>query len=233
MKDFTFYREAEILKGLRSAALEEDTKSALNEFSLRPLDESEYAVFSLDLCNDRVDRHFSRFPVEELEKINKLLPGKPLMERHDVRGSLPVGTFFRSTLHEDGEVLSVRPDVYIMRTPENEALIMNIEGGVYRGTSIGFTFRLPECSVCGKDIRECLHVPGKLNEGELCHYIMRDVIDVLEGSIVFAGSQGTEFVGSSRNLPTAWGALVGTRQDLASSGESGPLRGAVVLMADE
>lgn len=172
--------------------------AAVNRFTLRPLTLDEIAIFTLDLCNNQVDRHFSRFPEEELETINRLIVGRPLMERHDLRGSLPRGTFFRSRVHhEDGRV-SVRPDVYVLRTAENEDFIRNIEGGVYRETSIGFAFRTPECSVCGQHISTCGHVPGREYAGATCHFLMREVVDVLEGSVVSCGSQGTQFVSQAR-----------------------------------
>jgi hypothetical protein len=175
----------------------------VNAFALRPLVRGEFAVFSMDLCHNQVDRHFSRFPEEELEKVSAMVPGRPLMERHDLRGSLPRGTFFRSRLHREGDRVSVRPDVYVLRTNENEDFILNIEGGVYRETSIGFSFRLPECSVCGKDLRTCDHVPGRSYGGEVCHFIMRDVLEVIEGSVVASGSQGTGFVPQERALEQA------------------------------
>ena len=192
------------LVGLRLYApgAEEDEAgllAAVNRFALRPLSREEFVVFTLDLCNNQVDRHFSRFPEAELEKINALVVGRPLMERHDLRGTLPRGTFFRSQIHRDGGVVSVRPDVYVLRTAENADFILNIEGGVYRETSIGFSFGRPECSVCGNDIRACAHTPGKDYDGASCHFVMHDVLDVLEGSVVSAGSQGTGFVSQLRN----------------------------------
>lgn len=176
---------------------------AVNRFTLRSLQPDEFTVFSLDLCHNQVDRHFSRFPEEELEVVNQLVVGRPLMERHDVRGTLPRGTFFRSQLHRAGERVSVRPDVYVLRTRENEGFILNIEGGVYRETSIGFSFRTPECSICGRDLRTCSHVPGRTYEGKACHYVLRGVLDVIEGSVVASGSQGTGFVPASRGLGLA------------------------------
>lgn len=167
---------------------------AVNRFTLRPLSAEEVAVFTLDLCNNRVDRHYSRFPEEELARVNALTPGRPLMERHDLAGSLPRGTFFRSRLHREGDCVSVRPEVYVLRSAQNRDFILNIEGGVYRETSIGFSFRRPECSVCGKDLRTCAHVPGRTYGGKACHFVMRGVLEVLEGSVVPAGSQGTRFV---------------------------------------
>lgn len=208
LEPFVFHRRGALV-GVREAgrdAAPEEEKGlveAVNGFALRPLTRDEFAVFRLDLCHNQVDRHFSRFPDEELERVNELVPGRPLMERHDVRGSLPRGTFFRAALHRDGERLAVRPDVYVLRTKENEDFILNIEGGVYRETSIGFSFRTPECSICGRDLRTCDHVPGRSYGDATCHFIMRGVLDVLEGSVVAAGSQGTGFVGQERGLGAA------------------------------
>ena len=205
LEPFVFRHEG-VLVGVREAedlgdgdgARDGPVAAGVNAYALRRLEPGEYVVFSLDLCHNEVDRHFSRFPLEELERVNGMVPGRPLMERHDVRGSLPRGTFFRSELHRDGERVSVRPDVYVLRTRENEAFILNIEGGVYRETSMGFSFRLPECSVCGRDLRRCDHMPGRSYGDEVCHYVMRDVLEVIEGSVVPAGSQGTGFVAGTR-----------------------------------
>lgn len=174
----------------------EELLAQINGFALRPLTADEFVVFTMDLCHNQMDRHFSRFPDEELENINKMVPGRPLMERHDLRGTLPRGTFFRSVLHNDEARgrLSVRPDVYVLRTPDNASFIQNIEGGVYRETSIGFSFKTPECATCGKDLRTCDHVPGRTYGDAVCHYVMRDVLEVIEGSVVPTGSQGTAFV---------------------------------------
>jgi hypothetical protein len=197
---FVFRQEGRVLS-TRTLTKESasDVLEAVNRFSLRPLKREEFAVFTLDLCHNQMDRHFSRFPEEELERINALVVGRPLLERHDLRGSLPRGTFFRSTLHREGDRLSVRPEVYVLRTRENEDFILNIEGGVYRETSIGFSFRVPECSVCGEDIRTCPHIPGRIADGFTCHYIMHGVTEVIEGSVVAAGSQGTAFVATKQN----------------------------------
>lgn len=193
-----------------------DRMEEVNRYALRPLQEEEVAVFTLDLCNNQVDRHHSRFPEEELERVSKLTPGRPLMERHDMAGSLPRGTFFRSRLHREGERVSVRPEVYVLRSEGNRDFILNIEGGVYRETSIGFSFRRPECSICGRDLRVCAHVPGRSYGGKPCHFVMRGVMEVLEGSVVPAGSQGTRFVAQQRGLPGA-GPAVAPLEALAAA----------------
>ena len=196
LEPFVFRREGALVAA-RSLA-EENVADEVSRFALRPLEAHEFAVFTLDLCHDQIDRHFSRFPQEELNKISAMTPGRPLMERHDLRGSLPRGTFFRSRVHEGNGRASVRPDVYVLRTQQNAGFILNIEGGVYRETSIGFSFETPECSICGKDLRTCDHVPGRSYGDQQCHYVMRNVLEVIEGSIVSSGSQGTGFVSAQQ-----------------------------------
>ncbi|GMU91689.1 MAG: hypothetical protein AMXMBFR4_07470 [Candidatus Hydrogenedentota bacterium] len=198
LEPFVFRREGALI-AVRGHREEGELLKDVNRFALRPLSPEEFAVFSLDLCHNQVDRHFSRFPDEELDKISAMTPGRPLMERHDLRGSLPRGTFFRSQVHEDGARRTVRPDVYVLRTRDNEDFILNIEGGVYRETSIGFSFETPECSICAKDLRTCDHVPGRTYGDAQCHYIMRNVLEVIEGSVVPSGSQGTGFVSQHRD----------------------------------
>ena len=72
--------------------------------------------------------------------------------------------------------------------------------------------------MCGKDLRTCDHVPGRAYDGETCHFILRDVVDVIEGSVVSAGSQGTGFVARrgqrAAALPTAVRALEAARAGL-------------------
>ncbi|HOD96543.1 MAG TPA: hypothetical protein PLQ42_12740 [Candidatus Hydrogenedentes bacterium] len=212
---FVFSRRGTLAQERATGAQdEEDVMAAVNRFTLKPLKKEEVALFTLDLCNNKIDRHFSRFPEEELEKVNRLTPGRPLMERHDLTGTLPRGTFFRSQLHHEGGHISVRPEVYVLRIDDNRDFILNIEGGVYRETSISFSFRKPECSICGKDLRRCSHIPGRQYGDALCHFIMRDVVDVVEGSVVSAGSQGTGFVSQERAIPmTASAALNRAREE--------------------
>lgn len=197
LEPFVFRREGALV-AMRRRPEENGLLADVNRYALRPLAADEFAVFTLDLCHNQVDRHFSRFPDEEIEKINVMTPGRPLMERHDLRGSLPRGTFFRSQVAREAERATVRPDVYVLRTKDNEDFILNIEGGVYRETSIGFSFEMPECSICLKDLRTCDHAPGRTYGDAQCHYVMRNVLEVIEGSVVSSGSQGTGFVALQR-----------------------------------
>ncbi|MCP4634784.1 MAG: hypothetical protein GY855_17790, partial [candidate division Zixibacteria bacterium] len=66
-------------------------------------------------------------------------------------------------------------------------------GGIYKECSISFTFSLPECSICGDDIRRCGHRPFKeyqtaSGEKSTASFNYRQIDKVLETSIVYRGS---------------------------------------------
>jgi hypothetical protein len=199
-KPFQYYTDRAI--ELR-ATQRDGMMDAINQIALKPLAPEDVAVFRLELCNNQIDSHNSMFPDDELPVIAMKVIGKPLMELHDLRGSLPRGTFFASEVVSDGAKKTVVCDVYIPRIEENREAIANIEAGVYREISIGFSFRTPECSVCGKDLRMCEHVPGREYENasgkRMCYYTMRGILDVLEGSIVPSGAQGTKILQQIRS----------------------------------
>lgn len=187
----------------RAAGATDDDMAAINKFALKPLTRNDVAIFSMELCNNQVDKHYSRFPEAELAKINRMVVGRPLMQNHDLR-TLPRGTFFGSQIKSVGNRMTVCPDAYIARTRGNEDFIKNLESGVYRMTSIGFMFSKPECSICGGDYRSCSHNAGERYDTptgkSVCHYVMHNVTEVIEGSIVPAASQGTVVLGA-RKLP--------------------------------
>ena len=219
----TFQTTCMGLVARRDALIEDADLAAINRYALKPVERENVAVFTIEVCHDQVDKHFSRFPKEELETIARLVPGRPLMLLHDIRTKMPLGKIFRGWLalndqHTETEHYrsSVQADVYVLRTAENASAIENIEGGVWAETSIGFSFRLPECSICNSDLRSCDHQPGRTYEGRQCHYIMREVLEVIETSLVPSGSQGTEVLGSrsfEAALLEARGAVSGEEKD--------------------
>lgn len=205
---FRYAHEQEMSNLRQVAATDEDMK-AINKLALKEMTRDDVAIFRLDIVNNAVDRHHSRFPDKSLDTINRLIVKKPLMEKHATRTELPIGRFFQSSIAQSPrDVVSVQPDAYILKIPQNRERIDNIMGGVYWGTSIGFSFDYPECSICNQDLGTCAHMPGfeyDVDRGgkksrEVCHYIMHDVSDVFEGSIVAVPSQRTEVV-AARTLP--------------------------------
>ena len=111
--------------------------------------------------------------------------------------SLGVARFFGGSVEKHEENSYIVPQFYWLRGHSSaEDLRVAIDGGLYSEASISFAYKKPTCSVCGKDIRTCEHLPGSLCEGqnEPVFYYYDSVVAVLEGSLVYRGAQpGTGF----------------------------------------
>ena len=158
----------------------------------QPLQAGEVHVRSLRLVSDDVNDHGGRFPREEHARVCELLIDSPVMIGHD-RSRLPVARNFAARCVPGDDRQWVQVWFYWMRGPMGDRLAADIDAGIVKEGSIGFEFRRPQCSVCGCDIRTCEHIPGHEYSGETgvpatAHYEYREIVRVLETSLVYRGA---------------------------------------------
>ena len=155
-------------------------------------------VRAIYLVSDQVNSFGGRFPADELDSLSEKIIDSPVLVGHN-KSQLPIARNFMAEKVEHADQTWVKVYFYWLRKAEGaETLARNIDGGVYREGSIGFIFSLPQCSICGKDIRNCEHQPNQVyKEGDsarLCHYNYRQIERVLETSLVYRGATpGTSF----------------------------------------
>ncbi len=167
----------------------------INRVIAPPVAVTEDSVFirAMEVISDEVNEHGGRFSADEFARLCELIIDSPVLVAHDKR-QLPVARNFKAeVVTRDG-----RPWVKVWfywpkDTAGSQDLAARIDSGVLREVSIGFEFKRPECSVCGADIRECEHQPfaeGKHPDGKIrpIHYIYRDIVRVLETSLVYRGA---------------------------------------------
>ncbi|MBU1317580.1 MAG: hypothetical protein KKG33_05470 [candidate division Zixibacteria bacterium] len=160
---------------------------------VRPLDPDEVCVRTMLVTSDAVNSQGGRFPTSELPRLCEMIPGTPVMIGHD-KSKLPIARCFRSELVEhDGKAWVKAWFYWIKTTSGSEDLRRNIDGGIYTECSLGFSFGLPECSVCSGDIRKCSHIAGREYRGQSgnsvnCHFRYRNVSRVNEISLVYRGA---------------------------------------------
>jgi len=158
-----------------------------------PVSAEDVFIRSMDVVSDEVNEHGGRFSPDEFERLCELIVDSPVLIAHDKR-QLPVGRNFKAEVTDrDG-----RPWVKVwFYWPRNTAaaqdLASRIDAGIIQEVSIGFEFKRPECSVCGLDIRECDHRPFVDYEHadgvkSPAHYIYREIVRVLETSLVYRGA---------------------------------------------
>ena len=157
-----------------------------------PLTAADVYIRAMYVVSDAVNSYGGAFPADEHARLANLLIDAPVMIGHR-KDKLPVGrTFHTRCVTHQGRPW-VKAYFYWLRSSEHgEELKENIDGGVYKECSISFTFNLPECSVCGRDIRTCEHEPMQQyrlhGKDTACHFNYRKIDRVLETSLVYRGA---------------------------------------------
>jgi hypothetical protein len=191
-----FYKAVAISANRRSEPTP-DELARINAFARRRLEADEVYVGECDLCNDRVDRTFEWFPVPMLRQFAASAQGKSLLAGHDYR-SLPLGLWYDAGLRGENGTTLLHAKYYVVKTEENAHLRAQLDGGVYRHASIGFTAEDLVCDLCGASLyglngRLCNHRPGRTyavdgaERAATYHYAGRG--EMVEESIVYLGCQ--------------------------------------------
>lgn len=168
--------------------------SSLDNPPLIKLDPSDIHVRRCRLASDRMDSKFGRFRTDDLPNLLEMVHGAPVLVGHD-RQTVGVARFFGGEVEEREGASWVIPSFYWPKAHSKaEDLRVMIDSGIYSEASISFMYQRPSCSICGKDLRECSHWPGKSYSGKLCFYWYDQIERVTEGSLVYRGAaSGTGF----------------------------------------
>lgn len=158
----------------------------------KPVAAEQIYVAAMYLVSDQVNSFGGRFPVEEHQRIAELLIDSPVLVGHR-KDHLPIARNFHAELVNRDNESWVKSYFYWLRSVNDaETLKANIEGGIYKECSIAFTYNLPECSICGQDIRLCDHEPFSTYPTAagpaVCHFTYRQIERVLESSLVYRGA---------------------------------------------
>jgi len=171
---------------------------AINAFAKGRLTAEEVYTFSVLLCDNDVDRDNERFSEQTLEELRELFVGKTGLFDHEWSADRQAARIYRTELvTEPGKTnvlgmpyMYLKGHAYILRLPENETLIAEIEGGIKRETSVGCAVAKRVCSICGEEnAAACHHVPGETYDGKLCFTELRGAVDAYEWSFVAVPAQ--------------------------------------------
>ena len=180
-----------------SAAVDEMELEQINRFSRRKLTADEVYTFAVRLCDNQVDRDGERFESETLDGLAELFVGKTGIFDHDWTARGQTARIYRAeVVEESGEVTAVgdgcryvKGYAYMLRTPGNEELIAQLDGGILREVSVGCAVGRCTCSVCGQQAGTCAHKKGEHYDGKLCYTRLEGAVDAFEWSFVAVPAQ--------------------------------------------
>ena len=212
-----------------AAPLAKEELAAVNRFSRRELTAEEVYLFAVRLCDNQTDRDDEYFDRQALEKLAGLFVGKTGVFDHNWSAREQTARIYRTeVVEEPGTVTEagepgcwLKGCAYMLRTPETEGIIAQIEGGILKEVSVSCAVSRCVCSVCGNDINDrslCSHVKGRVYEGKRCIARLEGPTDAYEWSFVAVPAQ------PGAGVVKAYGSGGSLRQMLAGLGQEGPWR---------
>ena len=162
---------------------------AINALAKTRLNGEQVYVFSLRLCDDRIDRDGERFDTGALPGLAKLFLGKTGILDHRWSTENQVARIFETQGGKEKDESYIRAWAYIRRGGKNDELIADIEAGIKKEVSVGCAMAQAVCSVCGSEYGTCGHVKGERYDGQVCAVILKEPVDAYEFSFVAVPAQ--------------------------------------------
>lgn len=162
---------------------------AINVLTKARLNGEQVYVFSLRLCDDRIDRDGERFDTGALPGLAKLFLGKTGILDHRWSTENQVARIFETQVVKEKDESYIRAWAYIRRGGKNDELIADIEAGIKKEVSVGCAMAQAVCSICGSEYGTCGHVKGEHYDGQVCAVILKEPVDAYEFSFVAVPAQ--------------------------------------------
>lgn len=174
---------------MTAKAVETDDMEKINRLTLEPLEAAQVYTFSVNACDNQVDRDLEQFSDAALDKMAELFVGKTVIFDHRWSASGQTARVYNATVVQDGHIKRLRLDCYMLNNDATRPTIDAIKGGILREVSVGVSCGRSICSVCGSDYYTCGHFRGETYNGVPCTVTLDEVIDVYELSFVAVPAQ--------------------------------------------
>lgn len=179
---------------------------AINALAKAKLTEEQVYVFSLRLCDDKIDRDGERFDTGALPALAKLFIGKTGIVDHRWSSENQIARIFETQVVQEENVSYIKAWAYIRRGGSNDEIIADIEAGIKKEVSVGCAMGRCICSICGSEYGSCGHMKGESYDGQVCCGILQEPVDAYEFSFVAVPAQREagvlKAVGGRKSLKT-------------------------------
>ena len=171
----------------------------INRFTYKELSADEVFSFSVNLCDNEIDRDGDCFDDMTLEKLKELFVGVTGIFDHVHSSKNQTARIYSAQVVKSAERLTsygkpykaLRARAYMPKTEENLPLMEKINAGILKEVSVCCSVENHICSLCGNDLRseKCTHIKGADYGGSLCYSILKNPTDAYEWSFVAVPAQ--------------------------------------------
>lgn len=171
----------------------------INSFTRREFDADSLYIFSIELCNNDIDRDYEKFSVEALYQLKDKFVGKTGISDHSMKASDQRARIFDTWVEKSDSKKTADGDdfyrlmakAYMVKNEENMPFITDIDAGIKKEVSVSCSLAKSVCSICGMDKRNghCGHIGGREYDGKTAYSVLSDVRDAYEFSFVAVPAQ--------------------------------------------
>ena len=184
--------------------VDESELKKINKYTIAPLTAEEVFTFkTLIGDNEADDRNYQPFTAKALKDLAELYKGKTVIKNHRSLAENQIARVYDTEIIVDSsrknkigeEHTELIGKCYMVRTESNKELIKEIEAGIKKEVSSGFSVDKAICSICGKDnvIEYCRHWPGetysKEGKDDTCLFWLDGAKEAYELSLVAIPAQ--------------------------------------------
>ncbi len=181
------------------SAVTDDELALINTFTYKELSAEDVFTFSVNLCDNEIDRDGDCFDDESLEKLKELFIGVTGIFDHNHSSKNQTARIYSAQVVEHENRLTqtgkkyktLKAKAYMPVTESTAEIIGKINAGILKEVSVCCSVENYVCSICNNDFRSesCSHIKGATYDGELCHCILKNPADAYEWSFVAVPAQ--------------------------------------------
>lgn len=194
-------RKSGVMKATGTAQPED--LDLINQYARTPLTTEQVYTMKLTLCDNEIDRQYDQFSPEALKQLAALFIGKTVIFDHtwSAKGqsariySTEVETVDEKVTSNNQPYQRLIALAYMLNLPVNAELIAQIDGGILKEGSVGFSNNKDTCSICGNAYYsdDCTHVRGRTytenGVNKICFVTLDGITDAYEFSFVAVPAQ--------------------------------------------
>jgi len=188
--------------------IKDEDMALINKYTRRELTDDEVYTYPIILCDNEADRDHEYFTKKDLDILANLFEGKTFIQDHSWRSGNQHSRIYKTEVIRvpgkkiESDIKTKGKQYYQLKAwaytvkKGHENLIEDIEAGILKEVSVGFSIDDLICDICGNsffDGANCSHWPGrsyKVNDKEVtCYLRMKDPKEAYEVSFVAVPAQ--------------------------------------------
>ena len=158
----------------------------INQYTLEELSQEDVCVFSIRLCDTKVNAEAIRLTVDALFDIKRLFVGKNGVVDVAGESETTIAKIISCDVEREDNTYVLTARAYLTKCEKNRSIIGAIKNGVIYDADCGIVAADQVCSICHYDMKSplCNHVKCRHYDDKLCFGEVYSVTDAYDFTVM-------------------------------------------------